>query len=54
VNDDVRRQNNHIVWKACEDAYERKAERLAEEEKHGPRPVSRVKALATPLREQFA
>ena len=52
--DDARRQNNHIVWEACEDAYERKAERLAEEEKHGLRPVSRAKMLATPSREPFA
>ena len=54
MNDGARRRNNYIVREACEDAYVRKVGRLAEEEKHGPRPVSRAKMLVMPAMEQFA
>lgn len=54
VNDDAKRQSNYRVREACEDAYARKAGKLAEEEKHGPRPVSRAKMWVMPGTEQFA
>lgn len=54
MNDDAKRQSNYRVREACEDAYARKAGKLAEEEKHGPRPVSRAKMWVMPGTEQFA